>query len=82
MNPKFLVLKCTINSFTHNNSIVKLIVDCIRAGEVREVGPKVTRVKEGDMVMALLASGGYAECNAYQNNNYYYYQQQQQQQQH
>jgi NADPH:quinone reductase-like Zn-dependent oxidoreductase len=36
---------------------------------VREVGSKVTRVKEGDMVMALLPSGGYAECNTYQNNN-------------
>lgn len=31
------------------------------AGEVKEIGPKVTHVKEGDMVMALLPGGGYAE---------------------
>lgn len=31
------------------------------AGEVAEVGPGVARLREGDRVMALVASGGYAE---------------------
>jgi NADPH:quinone reductase-like Zn-dependent oxidoreductase len=33
-----------------------------RAGEVEEVGPQVQHIKRGDLVMALLAGGGYAEC--------------------